>query len=344
MSLEAIKAALNTTTGAQTIRQDLSSVISLSDSYPRPVLTNAPVIRATSTTHEWDEHPLSTAGKTVKANGGATFEEGGTPTSDQKTTVRKTNKTCRTGLLAQVTDTLSATWNGGGAYKLADGEAERLMAEAIDFATATAAIACKNQMEFMHIAGDSANSETLEGGQTDGLVKWAVAGGYVVATGGLTTSSVAMSEAFIKDGARGVGTSMASARPDTLLVAPELITDLDGYVANGAGRPIVTIAAGGDANGVTAGASVAFYRTSFGKLKIEEEPFLSPTYNSGLSYPAIIGYNKALVSHAQLIPFGAEPLARTGASAQRMVTCEYAQDHRVAKHTFVIQNVVSAVS
>jgi len=343
--LEVIKAALNTTTGAQSIRQDLSPVITLTDEFARPVLQNAPPATAKATLHEWNEQGLQASGYALQGAGGPTYAEGSTPAANAKAMVRKNNAVCKTGRLAQVTDTLAATWTQGGSYSLAVGEEERLMNEAIDFETALVTQEVLNQMEFMHVAGDSVNTQNLEGGQTDGLVKWTTAGGYVVATGGTTTTPVNMIEQYLKDGGRGQALAFAAVKPDTALVAPELIPDVNSYVANGAGRPLsITLAAGEEPSGLTAGLDVSFYNTGFSKLKIEEEPYLSPTQNSSLVNPAIIAYRKSLVKHASLIKLGAEPLARTGTSVQRMVTCEYAQEHRMAKHTFIIANVKSAIA
>lgn len=339
--LEVIKAALNTTTGAAFIRQDLSSVVTLTDEYDRPLLQSAPQVQATSTLHEWDEIGLQTAGFSNYAAGGATYAESALPAANAKTAAKKNNTICKTGRLAQVSDTLKATWTQGGRFSMAVGEEERMMAEAIDLATALVVQECLNQVELMHIAGDSTNAEAIEGGQCDGLFKWSLAGGAVVATGGTATTPITMAEAFIKTGAKSQALAYAAVKPNRMLVAPELIADINSYVANGAARPIVTIA-NGDNTGLTAGNDVGWYNTGYSKLQVKEEPYLSPTLNPHLSNPAIVAYHTSLVKHANLIPLGAEPLARRGTSTERQVTIEYTQEHRMPKHTFVIQNVKSA--
>jgi hypothetical protein len=186
----------------------------------------------------------------------------------------------------------------------------------------------------------------MEGGETDGLVKWVTAGGYVSGSAdgntGTSTTPIAFTEAFVKKASRGAAILQPAVVADTLLIAPELVPDFAGFIASGAGRPIVQIASGENAN-LVAGASVGFYNTAYSVLKIEVEPYLSPAYNSSISQAAVIAYNKNLVKHANLIKFGAEPLARTDTSLKRMVTCSYAQEHRVAKHTFIIPNLKSGV-
>lgn len=340
------KAALTTTQGANFRREDLSNTLSLTDGPKRPFTQNAPKVTATNIVHQWNEQGLNTAGRNNVAAGGATYAEGNLPPVNAKSPNRVTNSTCRTGRLAQVTDDMMAAFNGGGAIQLADGEMERLLQDALDLETALVGIECLNQIEWMHITGDSSNA-TMEGAETDGLIKWVAAGGFVVGTAngntGTATTPIAFTESFVKDGGRGAALLMPAVQADTLLVAPELVPDFAGFVAAGAGRPLVQVANGENAN-LVAGAQVGFYNTGYSVLKIEVEPYLSPAYNTSISQAAIIGYNKSLVKHADLIKFGAEPLARTDTSVKRMVTCVYAQEHRVAKHTFICQNVKSAIS
>lgn len=336
------KAVLDTVQGANLMREDLSNTLSVTDGPKRPFTQNAPRVPATNITHQWNEQPLNTAGRTNVAAGGATYAQGNLPPVNAKAVNRKTNATCRTGRTAQVTDDMMAAFNGGGAIRLAEGEMERLVQDALDLESSLSGIECLNQIEWMHITGDSTNN-TMEGGETDGLVKWVTAGGFVVATGGTSTTPVAFVENFIKDGARGAALTMPAVTANTLLIAPELVPDFSGYVANGAGRPVVQIASGENAN-LVAGASVGWYNTAYSVLKIEVEPYLSPAYNTALTQAAVIAYNKALVKHAELIKFGAEPLARTDTSVKRMVTANYAQEHRVAKHTWIASNVKSAVA
>lgn len=335
------KAILDTVQGANLRREDLSNTLAVTDGPKRPFTQNAPRVNATNTTHQWNDIGLNTAGRNNVAAGGATYAQGNLPPVNAKAPARATNVTCRTGRTAQVTDDMMAAFNGGGALRLADGEMERLIQDALDLESALVGIECLNQIEWMHITGDSANA-TMEGGETDGLIKWVAANGFNVATGGTTTTPVAFAESFVKKGARGAALTMPAVQADTLLVPPELVPDFAGFIAAGAGRPLVQVASGENAN-LVAGASVGYYNTAFSVLKIEVEPYLSPAYNTAISQPQIIAYNKSLVKHAELIKFGAEPIARTDTSVKRMVTAVYAQEHRVAKHTFIAQNVISAV-
>lgn len=339
------KAVLDTVVGANLIREDLSNTMSLTDGPPRPVTQAMPQVPATALTHQWNEQGLNTAGRTNVAGGGATYAQGDLPPTNAKASVRKTNVTCRTGRTAQVTDDMMAAFNGGGTLKLADGEMERLIQDALDLESALVTIEILNQIEWMHISGDSSN-ETMEGGETDGLIKWITAGGTVVSTGGSDEAPVNFTEQFLKDGLRKVSLGYPTALPDRLLYAPELQPDIDALVASGSSRPLVQLVKDGPdgtAN-LVAGQQVGFYRYGTSVLELKPEPYLSPTYNTAVAQPSALAYNKALVKHAALIKLSAEPLARTDTSVKRMVTAVYAQEHRVAKHTLIIPDVQSAVA
>ena len=336
------KAILDTVVGANANREDLTNTLFLTDGPQRPIVSSIAHVKATNTTHQWREIGLNTAGRTNVAGGGATYAEAGLPNAAQKTPARKTNVTANVGRLAQVSDNEMAAFNGGGAIQLADGEMERLIQDAMDFAAALVAVEVMNQMEWMHISGDSSVS-TMEGGETDGLLKWVVAGGTVVSTSGTTTTPVNMAESFIKDGGRGVAETYPTLHPDTLLIPPELVPDINSYVANGASRPVVVVASG-DNSGIVGGHQVGAYNDGFALLKIEVEPYLSSAYNTSLAQCAGIAYRKSLVKQADLIPFGANPLAKTDTSIKRLVNCVFAQEHNVAKASFVFQNVKSAIA
>lgn len=342
------KAVLDTTTGANFQREDLSNTLSVTDGPKRPFTQNAPRVPATNTTHQWNEIALNTAGRNNVAANGPTYAQGNLPPVNAKSPARKSNETCRTGRTAQVTEDMMASFNrtaSGQALNLDEGTMSEMVQNALDLEAALVGIEILNQIEWMHISGDSGNA-AMEGGETDGLVKWATANGYNVGSSdgntGTSTTPIAFAEDFVKKGARGAALTMPAVGCDTLLIPPELVPDFAGFVANGAGRPIVQIASGENAN-LVAGASVGYYNTAYGVLKIEVEPYLSPAYNTAISQCAVIAYNKSLVKHADLVPFGAKPVAVTDTSVKRYVNCVYAQEHRVAKHTFIIPNVKSAV-
>ncbi len=341
--MDQIQKALDTVTGANANREDLTNLITITDGPQRPISQMAPATVAKNTLHQWREQGLNTAGRNNVAGGGATYAQGATPNTNTKAMVRKSNVTCNVGRTAQVTDNEMAAFNGGGSVQLAEGEVERLIEDALDFEVALASVEVLNQIEWMHVSGDSANV-TMEGGETDGLVKWITSGGgQVVATGGTTGTPVVFTETFVKDGARQVAISFPTVQPDTLLVPPELIPDFAGFVQNGASRPIVQIADGKN-DGFVAGNAVTGYNTAFSFLNIRVEPYLSPTYNTSIVNPAVIAYNSKMVKHASLVPLSAEPLARIDTSVKRMVTNVFAQEHTTAKHTFIISNVKSAIT
>jgi hypothetical protein len=323
------KAIFDTVQAQNANREDLSNTLTVTDGPARPVTQNMAQKVATNTTHQWNEIGLNTAGRTNVAGGGATYAENSLPNAAAKAPSRKTNKTCNVGRLASVSDNEMAAFNGGGAINLDNGEMVRQIQNALDFEVALTTVEVLNQVEWMHITGDSSNA-TMEGGETDGLLKWAVAGGYIVSTGGSTTTPINMAESFLKDGGRGAALNFPSMVADTLLVPPELVPDINSYIASGAGRPIV-VTASGDNAGLVGGHQVGYYNTGFSALKVEVEPYLSPTYNTSLT-------------QANLIKLGAKELAITTTGISRLVNVVFAQEHSNAKHTFVAQNLQSAIA
>jgi hypothetical protein len=336
------KAIMDTVQAANLNREDLSNLLSVTDGPKRPITQKAPKIAATNILHQWNEQPLNQPGRVNVAGGGATYAQGALPPVNYKAANRKTNQTCRTGRTAQVSDDEIAAFNGGGSINLAEGEMPRLVQNALDLASALVMLEVLNQIEWMHVMGDSTNA-TMEGGECDGLIKWITAGGTVVATGGSSSTPATFLENFIKDGARSVAIQYPSLYADTLLVAPELIPDINLTVQSGSNRPIVQIATAQNQDFV-AGASVGWYNTGFSVLRIAEEPYLSPAFNSAIAQPAMIGYNSTQVSHAELIKLSAQEVARTDTSLKRTVTTNYTQEHRIAKATFLCQNTRSGVS
>jgi hypothetical protein len=335
------KAIMDTVYAANLNREDLSNLLSVTDGPKRPITQRAPKIPATNTLHQWNEQALNQPGRVNVAGGGATYAQGALPPVNYRAASRKTNQTCRTGRTAQVSDDEIAAFNGGGSINLAEGEMPRLVQNALDLASALVMLEVLNQIEWMHVMGDSSNG-TMEGGECDGMIKWITGGGTVVATGGSSSTPATFVENFIKKAARTVALSYPSLYADTLLVAPELIPDINQTVQSGSSRPIVQVATAMNENFV-AGASVGWYNTGFSILKIAEEPYLSPAFNSAIAQPAMIGYNSTQVSHAELIKLSAEPIARTDTSLKRTVTSNYTQEHRISKHTFLAQNIVSAI-
>ena len=333
--------ALDSVIGAGFQRQDLSSTITLVDGPERPILAAMPQIRATALIHYWEEQNLIKPG-----NGAASYPEGARPNADAVAPVRQSNQTCNTGKTASVTDNLAAVWNGAGAYKLADGEEERMLAEAINFQTTLKTVEVMNEMEWMHLCGDATNPQTISvfpGGQTDGLVKWITTNGQNYATGGTGGTPVNFTETQVRDAARLIAAGNPTYYPNRLLIPPELKIDVNGFLGGGAGRPLVQVV-NDKSSGYTAGQEVDRYQTGYGVVEVKIEPFLSPTYNPYFTNPAAILYNTGLVKQANLIKLGAEPLARIGTSVERMVTAVYSQEHRVPKHASILLNIKSAIT
>ncbi len=335
------KAALDSVLGANFARQDLSQTIGLLTTRPRPLSQFAPKVVAKNLIHQWPEQ-----GRNLPFTGVASYAQGALPNTQAKAPVLPQNVTCRSGETAQVTDEEMAVFNGAGSYQLAEGEETRMLQDALDLETELATLDVLDEIELMHISGNSANTQAFAGGQTNGLIQWINAGGVVVTTGGTSSVPVAFGENFLKDAARTSMMAYASQIADTLLVPPELVPDINATVGGGSNRPIVQQVVNGPngTTGLTGGNQVLYYQTGFSVLTVRVEPALSPAYNSAIAQPAMIGYNQGAVKHAELIKLSAEPLARIDTSVKKMVTCTYAQEHRIPQHAFLVPNVKSAIA
>jgi hypothetical protein len=202
------KAIADSVALANANREDLSDTMFLTDGPARPMSQTMAHVGCTNpAAHQWTEIGLNVAGRANVAAGGATYAENGLPNAAAKSPNRKSNRTCNIGRLAAVSDNEMAAFNGGNGHtqlKLADGEMVRGIEDALDFEVALTSVEVLNQIEWMHITGDSTNA-TMEGGETDGLWKWALAGGANANPNGNAGNILPMAEQFIKDGGYAVG-------------------------------------------------------------------------------------------------------------------------------------------
>lgn len=343
MSMDWVQKALDTVVGANLIRQDLSSTISLKDGRPRPILQNAPQNKATGIVHYWDEQGLIAPG-----NGAASYSDGAQPTIDALASTQPSNKVCFVGKTASVTDGIIASFTAIG--QLADGVLEQKVQGAIDYQIELKTREVLDEAEWMHLQGDQTVTTNFAGGQTDGLSKWIAANGYVYTPSGATsTSAAAFTENFVRDVVRGIALTFPSAMPDTMLIPPELKPDVNTFTGAGAGNPIVRMLPNDAAvtNFVAGSPEVSHYDTGFGVVAVRVEPNLSPVFNPSLSgqvYQNVLFYNSKLVLHSALEPLQTERLARIGTSVQTMVKTSFCQEHRIGKHTGQIKFLKSSIT
>lgn len=310
--------ALDSVVGANFERKDLSDLITLQDGPVRPLLQMMGQTRAKGKTHFWDEQGL------IMPTGSTGFyPEGGKPTADAQSPVQLNNVTYRVGKVAAVTDTERAIWTGAGSYRLQDGELERLYQDAIDFQVKLKMTEVLNEMEYIFLLGDrTLNSASVS--QCDGLVTWLKNNApvsHIIAEG-----SAALTDAMLKDGARIQAAEKTPYKLDTMFVTYAQQEVINGLASVPATRVQIT-GSGGD-TGLVAGVDVSTYNAGFSRLNIVVHPWI-PT-------GTLVMFNKSLVKRADLIPLGAEPLARIATSIERMVTYEGSLEVRLAKAAIVL--------
>lgn len=310
--MDAVYKALDSVVGANFERKDLSALITLQDGPKRPLLQMMKNnVRAKGKTHFWDEQGLI-----LPTGSTAFYPEGGKPTADAQSPVQLNNITFRSGKVAAVTDTERAIWTGAGSYTLADGELERLYQDAIDFQVKLKTTEVLNEMEYIFLLGSRANNSSSVS-QCDGLVTWLqnnAPAANVIAENGSLTSIMLSNAGEIQAG------NKTPYLPDTILC-----TFLQKQVINGfmAGTQRVTIAGATGEQGLVAGTEVEYFDTGFSRCRVIVHPWLT-TGN-------LLMFNSSLVQRADLIPLGAEPLARIATSIERMVTYEGTLEVRLAK-------------
>lgn len=318
--MDYVQKALDSIVGANFERKDLSDLITLQDGPERPLLQilGSP-IRAKGKTHFWDEQGL------ILPTGSTGFyPEGGKPTADAQSPVQLNNITYRVGKTAAVTDTERAIWTGAGSYRLAEGELERLYQDAIDFQVKLKMTEVLNEMEYIFLLGDrTLNSASVS--QCDGLVTWITnnaPASNVINEG----AGVALTDTMLKDAGRIQASLKTPFLLDTAMVTFGQKEQINALASVPATR--VQITGGSGESGLVAGVEVDTYNTGFSRLNIIVHPWLT----SG----KMVLFNKSLIKRADLIPLGAEPLARIATSIERMVTYEGTLEVRLAKAHMVL--------
>lgn len=306
MDMQYVRKAMDTVAGANYERKDLSAVITLTDGPTRPLLQAIGSGRATGKTHYWNE-----VGLVAPTGSTGYYPEGGAPTADNNTPNQLNNHVMRVGKMASVTDSLAAVWTGAGAYRLADGEMERLFQQAIDLQTELKTTEVLNEIEYIFVNGDTANnSASID--QCDGLAKVITAANGAVVNA--QTAGTAVAESFYRDTAKNIAANKPAMLPDLLLVTPGQKEVINTW------RPQIITS---QTSNLQAGYSVDEYDTGFFKVKVLVEFWLP----SGVSIFA----NSKMLTRADLIPLGAETLARINTSLQRMVTTETTLEYRMLK-------------
>lgn len=350
--MDQVRKAMDSLLGANYARQDLSALVSLQDGPTRPILqaqshrTTGQMIPkvgsvpAKGKLHYWDEQPLAAADGTT-----AGYQEGGKPTAQVTSPVQIINQIARFGRTAAVTDTMAAVWTGAGSYTLADGELERLYAEALDFDTELKTSEVLNEIEWCWVNGVAANSTATSVpnspsvaanyqsviSQFNGLITiltgtGTTVGGVVANYGNAVVIDATQSpynsvftEQILRDAGRLQARNKTPYRLDLLLC-----TDGQLEVINNFRPSIITMAN----DGLTGGGSVDYYNTGFGKVTVAYEP--------QMPLGTMILTSTALLKNAPLIKLGAEPLARVQTQVERMITCEMTVEVRVQKAQVVV--------
>lgn len=336
--------AMDSVTNANYEQKDLSNLITRQDGPPRPFLQTIGIAQAKGKTHYWDEVPLNQVGR-----GLSSYAEGGKPGSQTNPPVQLSNIVCRVGQVAKVTDTEAAIWTAGGTRRLADGELERLIQEAIDLDTELKMEEQLNEMEWMLLNGNKTNTEAWAGGQCDGVVQ-VLTTNNILADGGsgaampVTRANAVNFEPVVMQLAANIRATYAPAVPDLFLCTTATKGCVNGFIGGGAGRPIVQLV-NADSAGFVAGQEVDEYQTGYFKVRVVQEPQIEIAALGGKATPPTTARALMLSTkrfkRADLIPLRSEPLARINTSVERMITWEGTLEFRNQKESGQIRNLVA---
>lgn len=343
MAMDQARKALDTVVGQNYRRLDLSPIITVQDGPERPLLRILEPTEATDLTHTWDEIGLNKPGQ-----GKGSYAEGSKPAVQPKAPVRLSNTVCRIGFVASVTDTMAAIWTRGGKFSLKDGELERLYQQAIDLETTFRTTDVLNEMEWMLVYGDQTNPENYAGGQTDGILKRIQTNVINCATGStpfdVSRGNAANFEAQVRALALKIKGQFTPTLPNLALTTTEQKDGINGFVGGGAGRPLVQVVTA-DSAGYVAGQEVDEYQTGHFKVRVQSDPQLELAAGAHKNTPPTTASLPMLDTQhwkiAYLIPLGAEPLARLGTAAERMVTVEFALEVRNEKSSGMLTGLAA---
>jgi hypothetical protein len=346
MTMVEVRKAMDSVQAANYIRQDLSGLISVVDGPIRPLLQaqnirgGAPVpaigeVPMRAKTHVWDEQGL------IAATGStAGYAEGGKPVADFQAPTQISNTVGRFGKTAAVTDTEAALFTGAGSWRLADGELERNIQDALDLDTTLKMEEVLNEIEWCLVNGNSANntnapvpaspspaSGTAITSQFNGILEILGAGvlagfgaqtgyggGQLINAAAAPYTGTALVEQMLRDLAKNMANQLTPYMPDLLLVNASQLEVINTW------HPTIMTPQNGD---LTAGSNTSYYNTGFSKVAIAWEPKLP----AGV----MVLLNTKLLKRATLIKLGTEPLARVQTQIERMITSEMSLELRVQK-------------
>lgn len=332
MDMKYVQKAFDTVAGANYARQDLSDIVTLTYMPKRPIINNMPVGRATNTTHYWDEQALSAPTGTT-----ASYNQGNKPYNTTAKPIQRNNVTARFGRTAQVTDEMAAVWTGAGGYRLAEGEMERLITEAMELNTEIQMEGVLNELEFNAIQGVSANNSSVIGSevsQFDGIdlvvtTSNGLGTGTASNAGGpgqiVNAGSAALSEAMVRTLAQLIRNQKGPWAPDTLLVSPH-----DKAIVNQWHQSQFVV---NMVENLQGGFDVSQYNTGFSTVNVVTHDWLA----SGRAY---LVNQKLNFKRADLIPLGTEPLARVSTTIERLINIVTTLETRaIATTTGAVSNL-----
>lgn len=288
------KATQDSVSGALFHREDFSDIIYLVGSPTTPFLQRIGTGNVKGDPHQWSEIAIEAVSGTS-----AYFPEGDAPATTRTTIGVLSNTLFQVGKSAKVTDKEAALYSKPGGYRLENKERLRWFREELALQMELRMMEVMNELDYIFLRGDKDTTIVASAGkkdvQCDGVLEFI--------TNNTTDASAA---ALDEDLLRALGKKIHDRYkkyPDTLYVNSGHKLLIDEWVSN------IWFSRDRD---LEAGRNVSTYNNGFFVTGIEIEPNLPA---------ATVAYiDHSMCKRCDLIPLGAEPLARVDTGLQRMIT------------------------
>lgn len=289
-----MKATQDSVSGALFHREDFSDIIFLVGSPKTPLLQRMGVGSVKGDPHEWSEVAIEATTGTSSY-----FVEGEAPGTTRSNITKLSNTLFQVGKSAKVTDKEAALYAKPGGFRLENNERLRWFREELALQMELRMMEVLNELDYIFLRGNKDTTIAASAGrkdvQCDGVLEFIV-------NNATDASGASLDEDLLK----ALGKKIADrykAYPDTLYVNSTQKGIIDEWVSN------IWFSRDRD---LEAGRNVSTYNNGYFVTGIEIEPNL----------PAgVVSYvDHSMVKRCDLIPLGAEPLARIDTGLQRMIT------------------------
>ena len=322
------KATQTSLLGANFSRQDLSPTIYLEGMPPAHFFLRLPVVPAKARQHYWSKTSIPAPDGTA-----GYAEEGAKPASIENNPDRLSNNLFRRGFTCKITATEMALFAAAGGWNLSEFGILQKFNDELSYQMFIGTKRILSWLNFCYINGDSTVHAPVTGStdyQCDGLIKaLKYLDSNLVAQGNIVDASAQpLSEAMLITLGKQIKDRKTELTPQILYV-----TTAQKKIINTWGGTLFFTRN----TELPGGRDVSTYNTGFFIVNIDVEYDL-PT-GTGVSAACMVDHTD--MKRAELIPMGAEPLAKVDNSIERMLTWEGTFEYGTPVSSGLIENLAA---